>query len=102
MRRQSGDKDFNSEMSIKATGKKWVGKTATQPMIWPFYEFCGRISDAFGRIYGHARFARELSERDARLRDLTQQICPDRTVQSGPFHGLKYTSQSYGSSLLPK
>lgn len=71
-------------------------------MIWPLYELCGRVSDVFGRIYGHARFARELSERDARLRELTVQLCPSRTVQNGPFRGMKYTSQSYGSSLLPK
>jgi len=89
-------------MSLKNIGKNMVEMTATKPIAWRLYKLCGGVSDALGRIYGHARFAREISERDATLRRLTRELYPDLTVSSGPFRGLKYTRQSSGSTLLPK
>ncbi len=90
-------------MNLKEMGKNVVGRTAKHPIAWPLYQLCGRLSDSFGRIYGHARFTREIGERDETLRNLARELFPDLTVAGGPFRGMRYPSgQSYGSALLPK
>ncbi|MGB6384374.1 MAG: hypothetical protein WBD25_06560 [Terriglobales bacterium] len=90
-------------MELKDRGKKFVARTARGPVAWPLYKLCGRLSDSLGRIYGHARFTREVGERDETLRKLTQEMFPELTVAGGPFKGMRYPSgQSYGSALLPK
>jgi len=90
-------------MNLKDFGKNVVGRTAKHPIAWPLYKLCGRLSDSLGRIYGHARFTREIGERDETLRKLTREIFPELTVAGGPFRGMRYPSeQSYGSALLPK
>lgn len=90
-------------MSLKDIGKNFVGRTASAPLAWPFYQLCGRISDSLRTIYGHARFTREMGERDETLRRLTLEMFPELLVIGGPFKGLRYPSgRSYGSALLPK
>lgn len=90
-------------MTLKELGKSFVGRTANNRMAWSLYKVCGRFSDRLGRIHGHARFIREVGERDETLRRLARELFPELTVTSGPFAGLKYPSpQSYGSALLPK
>jgi hypothetical protein len=90
-------------MKLKETGKSLVARTARNPIGWSFYKLCGRLSGWFGRIYGHAHFAREIGERDETLRKLVPEIFPELTVAGGPFRGMRYPSaQSYGSALLPK
>lgn len=90
-------------MPLKDMGKLVVARTATNPIAWSLYRWCGRFSNALGQIYGHARFTREIGERDEHLRRLTRELFPeDAIVVSGPFAGLKYLPQSHGSALLPK
>jgi precorrin-6B methylase 2 len=90
-------------MDLKEFGKNIVARTATNPVTWSFYRACGRVSDAFGRIYGHARFTREGQERNETLRNLALKLFPDLTVTAGPFQGLRYpAARSFGSALLPK
>ena len=90
-------------MGFKELGKIVVGRTARNPIAWSFYEFCGRCSNVLGSFYGHARWTREVAERNERLRELGRELFPDLTVLAGPFVGMKYTShQAFGSTLLPK
>lgn len=90
-------------MYLKEVGKSIVARTAMNPVTWPLYRACGRVSEAFARIYGHARFVREGYERNEILRRLAQELFPDFTVENGPFKGLRYPpTGSYGSVLLPK
>jgi hypothetical protein len=90
-------------MKLKQMGKNVVARTAWNPIAWPLYRLCGRLSDSLGHIYGHARFTREIGERDETLRKLARELFPELTVAGGPFRGMRYPSgQSYGSALLPK
>ena len=90
-------------MQLKKMGKNVVARTARNPIAWPLYKLCGRLSDSLGRVYGHARFTREIGERDEALRKLARELFPELTVAGGPFRGMRYPSeQSYGSALLPK
>lgn len=90
-------------MKLKDMGKNAVARTATNPFAWPLYKLCGRLSDSLGRMYGHARFTREMGERDEALRNLAAEMFPQLIVAGGPFRGMRYpTGQSYGSALLPK
>ena len=98
-----GGLDRTKTMRIKDLGKDVVARTARNPVAWSLYSLCGRLSDSLGQIYGHARFTREISERDETIRKLTREVFPDLTVSGGPFQGMRYSSgQSYGSALLPK
>ena len=90
-------------MKLKEIAKNVVARTASHPIAAPLYDLCGRLSDSLGRIYGHARFTRELGERDETLRKLTGEIFPELRVAGGPFRGMQHPSaQSFGSALLPK
>ncbi len=90
-------------MKLKEMGKNVVARSVRNPIAWPLYKLCGRLSDSLGRIYGHARCTRETGERDETLRKLAQEMFPDLIVAGGPFRGMRYPSgQSYGSALLPK
>jgi len=90
-------------MKLKELGKNAVGRSARNPIAWSLYKLCGRLSNSFGRIYGHAHFARETGERDERLREIVDSMFPSLTVAGGPFKGMRYPSgQSHGSALLPK
>jgi hypothetical protein len=90
-------------MSLKEAGKNFVQRTAQNPVAWSAYRTFGRLSDYFGRVYGHARFVRETSERDETLRRITQELFPELKVSGGPFKGMRYpAARSYGSTLLPK
>ncbi|HEY6765649.1 MAG TPA: class I SAM-dependent methyltransferase [Candidatus Sulfotelmatobacter sp.] len=90
-------------MPLKEFGKNVVARTASNPVTWSLYKACGLISDAFGRIYGHARFSREGHERNETLRSLAPAMFPDLTVTAGPFRGLRYpAARSFGSVLIPK
>jgi hypothetical protein len=90
-------------MQLKEMGKNVVARTAENPMVWPLYKLCARLSDSLGRIYGHARFTREIGKRDETLRRLAAEMFPELIVAGGPFRGMQYPSgQSYGSALLPK
>lgn len=90
-------------MKLKEMGKGAVARTARNPIAWPLYQLCGRLSGSLGRIYGHARVTRETGERDEALRKLAQELFPDLTVAGGPFCGMRYPSvQAFGSALLPK
>jgi hypothetical protein len=90
-------------MRFKDIGKALVARTAGNPVTWPLYRMCGRLSDSLGRIYGHARFTRENGEHDEALNNLVSELFPELTVASGPFTGMRYPGgQSYASALLPK
>jgi Methyltransferase small domain len=90
-------------MEFEELGKDFVSRTASNPLAWTLYRFFGRLSDALGRVYGHARFTRENGERDETLRQVARNLFADLTVVAGPFKGLKYPSpQSFGSAFLPK
>jgi hypothetical protein len=90
-------------MKLKEMGKNVVGCTARGTVGWSLYKLCGRLSDSLGRIYGHARFTREMGERDETLGGLTREIFPELIVAGGPFRGMRYPAlQSYASALLPK
>jgi len=90
-------------MTIKEIGKTVVGHTASNPLAWPVYRACGRVSGYLARVYGHAHYTLELGERDERMRKLAAELFPDLTVAGGPFQGMRYPSaQPFGSALLPK
>jgi hypothetical protein len=90
-------------MKFKELGKDVVARTAKNPLAWSLYKLCGGLSDSFGRIYGHARFTRQIHERDESLWNLRREMFPELTVVGGPFRGMRYpAAQSYGSMLLPK
>ncbi len=90
-------------MKLKEIAKNVVGRTARSQIGWSLYKLCGRLSGSLGRIYGHARFTREIGERDETLAGLTREIFPELIVAGGPFRGMRYPSlQSYASALLPK
>jgi precorrin-6B methylase 2 len=89
-------------MSLKEIGKSFVGRTAKYPAAFAVYRFSGRIAQSLGQIYGHAHHTLEIGERDERLRKLTLELFPDPVVAGGPFAGMKWIVQSFGSSLLPK
>lgn len=89
--------------NLKEAGKQAVGSTATNPFAWWVYSACGRLSQSLAKIYGHARFTREIGERDRRLNELVGQLFPEPQVAAGPFKGMLYPrAQSFGSALLPK
>ncbi len=88
---------------IKDSIKTFIGRTANHPIAWPIYKACGWLSTRFGRIYGHARFARENTEQDELLTRTIAELFPDLTVANGLFKGLRYpASRSFGSAFLPK
>ena len=89
--------------AIKTILKDIVDRTARNRLGWSFYRACGRLSDYFGRVYGHARFVRETKERDEKLTRLVKELFPALTVAHGPFKGMRYSAaESHGSMLLPK
>jgi hypothetical protein len=89
--------------AIKTVLKGFVERTASNKVGWSFYRGCGWLSDYFGRVYGHARFVREITDRDEKLARLVRELFPELTVAHGPFQGMRYPSaESHGSMLLPK
>jgi precorrin-6B methylase 2 len=89
--------------AIKEVLKDVVARTARNRFGWSFYRSCGRLSDYFGRIYGHARFVRQVQDRDEKLAGLVRELFPELTVAHGPFQGMRYpAAESCGSMLLPK
>jgi len=89
-------------MSLKEIGKSFVGRTAKFPAAFAVYRFSGRIAQSLGQIYGHAHHTLEIGERDERLRKLTLELFPELIVAGGPFAGMKWIVQPFGSALLPK
>ena|SRR5579871_1016693 len=89
-------------MGLKEIGKSIVGRTARYPAAFRLYQFSGRIAQSLGQIYGHAHYTLELEERDERLRKLARELFPDYVVASGPFAGMRWIAQPFGSALLPK
>ena len=90
-------------MMGKSLAKEFVGRTASNRFAWSAYRVCGRISDELRRIYGHAQWTRQTSQRDAFLDAAIEELFPDLVVISGPFMGMRYpSSRSVGSALLPK
>lgn len=89
-------------MGLKELGKSFVGRTARYPAAFRLYQFSGRIAQGLGQIYGHAHHTLELGERDERLRELTRELFPDTIVAGGPFAGMRWIAQPFGSALLPK
>jgi precorrin-6B methylase 2 len=89
-------------MSLKELGKNFVGRTAKYPAAFAIYKLSGRIAQRLGQIYGHAHHTLEIGERDERLRKLTLELFPDLVVSGGPFAGMKWIAQPFGSALLPK
>jgi precorrin-6B methylase 2 len=89
-------------MGLKEFGKTIVGRTAKYPAAFRLYKFSGRIAQSLGQIYGHAHYSLELGERDERLRKLASEMFPDLIVAGGPFAGMQWITQPFGSALLPK
>jgi SAM-dependent methyltransferase len=89
-------------MGLKEIGKSFVGRTAKYPAAFAIYKFSGRIAQSLGQIYGHAHHTLEIGERDERLRKLTLELFPDLIVAGGPFAGMRWIVQPFGSALLPK
>lgn len=88
---------------MKAVGKRLIERTVHNRLAWFTYGICGRLSHYLGQVYGHARWARENSERDQALTRIANELFPTLTVATGPFVGLRYPRlQSVGSALLPK
>ena len=88
---------------IKTVLKEFVDRTARNKLGWFFYRCCGRLSDYFGRVYGHAQFVRQVKNRDEKLMGIVRELFPTLTVANGPFKGMRYpAAESYGSMLLPK
>jgi hypothetical protein len=88
---------------MKTVLKDLVERTANNRFGWYVYRGCGRLSDYFGRVYGHARFVRQVKDRDEKLMRIVRELFPTLTVANGPFKGLRYpAAESYGSLLLPK
>ena len=89
--------------AIKTVFKNLVERTARNSFGWWFYRGCGRLSDSLGRVYGHAKFVRQETDRDERLARLVKELFPSLTVAHGPFQGMRYpAAESHGSMLLPK
>lgn len=83
--------------------KTVVGRTARNPAFWALYRGCGQVADCCTRIYGHARYSREIHARDEKLASIVRTLFPDLTIVTGPFQGMRYpVAKSYGSMLLPK
>jgi precorrin-6B methylase 2 len=90
-------------MGIKAVLKNFVERTARTRLGWCFYRGCGRLSQYFGKVYGHARFVRATRDQDEKLARLVKELFPTLTVAHGPFQGMRYpAAESFGSMLLPK
>jgi hypothetical protein len=88
---------------MKAVAKRFVQRTAKNKFGWFAYKTCGQLSNYLAKIYGHARFTRETTERDEKLIGIAGELFPDLTVATGPFRGLRYPSlRSVGSALVPK
>jgi len=88
---------------MKVLLKNLVGRTAKNDGAWWLYKMCGRASGHLGKIYGHARFERELWERDQQTTKIARELFPTLTVATGPFQGMRYPNlRSVGSTLLPK
>jgi precorrin-6B methylase 2 len=88
---------------MKTAAKRLIERTAHNALAWFTYGVCGRLSHYLGQIYGHARWAREQSDRDDTLTRIAGDLFPTLTVSTGPFEGLRYPClQSVGSALLPK
>ena len=89
--------------AIKTFLKDFVERTARNKLGWYLYRGCGRLSDYFGKVYGHARFVRQVKNRDETLLRIVREVFPTLTVANGPFKGMRYpAAESYGSMLLPK
>ena len=90
-------------MRIKNVLKNIVDRTARTRVGWFFYRGCGRLSEYFGKVYGHARFVRQTKDRDEKLAAIIRELFPTLTVANGPFKGMRYpAAESFGSMLLPK
>ncbi len=89
-------------MGLKEFGKSFVARTAKYPAAFKLYKLSGKIAQSLGQVYGHAHYALELGERDERLRDLARELFPDLIVAHGPFKGMRWIVQPFGSALLPK
>lgn len=89
-------------MSVREIGKKFVGRTAGNPLAWSLYKLCGKLSTYFGKIYGHAHHTLEIGERDEKLRGIVCQMFPNPVISNGPFAGMRWSGQPVGSALLPK
>jgi precorrin-6B methylase 2 len=88
---------------MKSAAKEIVGRTASNKLAWLAYSACGRISNYFGKVYGHARWTREIQERNAFLAKVLNERFSDLIVASGPFKGMRYVRKELpGSALLPK
>ena len=88
---------------MKKIAKALVERTASNNVAWLAYRTCGRLADYFGRVYGHARFARREVEREEATKRIARELFPTLTVVTGPFRGMKYPSlRAVGSALLPK
>ncbi len=88
---------------MKTAAKRFIERTAGNRFGRFMYGVCGRVSDYFGQIYGHARWARENSRRDETETRIASDLFPNLTVATGPFKGMRYPRlQSVGSALLPK
>jgi len=89
--------------AIKTILKDLVERTARNKLGWFLYRGCGRLSDYFGRVYGHAQFVRQVKNQDEKLMRIVRELFPTLTVANGPFTGMRYpAAESYGSMLLPK
>jgi len=89
-------------MGLKEFGKNFVARTAKYPAALRLYKLSGQIAQGLGQVYGHAHYTLELGERDERLRNLTRELFPDLVVSNGPFAGMRWIAQPFGSVLLPK
>jgi len=88
---------------MKEFFKSVVGRMAQSRMGWSFCRGCGWLSDWLGRVYGHAKFVREVKRRDEKLLRIARELFPTLEVANGPFKGLRYpVAESYASMLLPK
>jgi len=88
---------------IKKVLKGFVDHTARTRLGWFFYRGCGRLSEYFGKVYGHAQFVRQIKNRDEKLARIVKELFPTLTVANGPFKGMRYpAAESFGSMLLPK
>ena len=90
-------------MKMKSAAKEIVGRTASNKLAWLAYSACGRVSHYLGQVYGHARWTREIQERNELLAKVVEDQFPDLTVTSGPFQGMRYLRRELpGSVLVPK
>ncbi|HKD09370.1 MAG TPA: hypothetical protein VKB79_25925 [Bryobacteraceae bacterium] len=79
--------------------RRFVIRTAENPVAWRLYSGCGAASRYLTMVHATAKSAKAAQQQKA----IISEVFPDQRILNGPFTGMKYTpSRAVCSSIMPK